>query len=96
MTFNRRIETCIQRYRAKRKFDSHRKDIFDKYLSLGGVDTGPKMFSGGVDQSTLSDLNAGEIATLTATDSIGREKDMSGKEGSAWAVDFEAVAKCFL
>ena len=28
--------------------DSTRKNIFDKYLASGGIDSGPKMFSGGM------------------------------------------------
>ena len=44
---SRRIETAIQRYAAKRNMNSIRKNIFDKYLINGGVEAGPKMFSGG-------------------------------------------------
>ena len=43
----RRIETAIQRYAAKRNMDSTRKNVFDKYLVHGGIEAGPKMFSGG-------------------------------------------------
>ena len=94
----RRIEACIQRYRAKRRFDSHRRDLFDKYLSLGGIDTGPKMFSGGLDPKTIDGMNAQEIATMTATDYVGRDKSGAGMLGqkSEWVVDFEGVAKGYL
>lgn len=54
------------------------------------------MFTGGIDRLKLEEMNADEIATVTGTDSVGRDKDMAGKEGSAWVVDFEAIAKCFL
>ena len=90
-TRDRRIESCIQRYRARRKFDNDRKDVFDKYLSLGGIDTGPKAFSGGMDQARMSSMDAEQIHAATAIDSIGADKG-----GGAWAVDFEGVVKCFL
>ncbi|KAI9779392.1 MAG: hypothetical protein M1816_003595 [Peltula sp. TS41687] len=93
--FTERIESCLHRYRARRRFDALRKDIFDKYLSLGGIDTSPKQFTGGVDQLKIEEMNANEIATVTGTDAVGRDKDDAGKEGSAWVVDFEAIAKCF-
>ncbi|KAI9821524.1 MAG: hypothetical protein M1826_000646 [Phylliscum demangeonii] len=97
-SFADRIETCIQRYRARRRFDPERKDVFDKYLSLGGVDTGPKQFSGGIatDKRALDDMAADQIATFAATDAISADKQNSGKDDSVWAVDFEGVAKCFL
>ncbi len=43
----RRIETAIQRFAAKRNMDSTKKNLFDKYLVHGGIEAGPKMFSGG-------------------------------------------------
>ena len=95
----RRIEACIQRYKAKRRFDSHRKDLFDKYLSLGGIETGPKMFGGGLDAKAIDDMDAQEIATMTATDYVGKDKSSmgtSGQQNSEWVVDFEAVAKGYL
>ncbi|KAI9683585.1 MAG: hypothetical protein M1829_004888 [Trizodia sp. TS-e1964] len=97
-SFPERIELCIQRYKAKRKFDCDRKTIFDKYLSLGGIDTGPKAFSGGIDNKDLGFKNDEEIALLAATDFIGG--DITGarpdiKGNRRWIVDFEAVAKGF-
>ncbi|KAI9774008.1 MAG: hypothetical protein M1839_001960 [Geoglossum umbratile] len=95
-TFAERIEACIQRYRAKRKFDCHRKDLFDKFLSLGGIETGPKMFGGGLDPKAIDGMDAQEIATMTATDYVGKDKSsvgMPGQQNSEWVVDFEAVAK---
>jgi hypothetical protein len=93
----RRIESCIQRYRARRRFDSERKDVFDKYLTLGGIDTGPKMFGGGLDPDTLAERDAGQISDLAAIDSVGRDKhDASTGASDMWTVDFVAVTKCFL
>jgi hypothetical protein len=91
-SFAERIEFAVQRYRARRKFDNLRKDIFDKYLSLGGIETGPKMFSGGFDQRNIDDKDAEQIATMTATDAV----DIDKQDGSKWKVDFEGVARAFL
>ncbi len=94
-TFSERIETAIQRYKAKRNFDSERKDVFDKYMSFGGIDTGPKMF-GGLDAKVLDDHNAEEIRKITATNFVGGDKANIGKDSSIWVVDFEEIAKAFL
>ena len=63
-------------------------------MTYGGVDAGPKMFSGGLDAKTLSDSTAPEIATLTAKHSVGADKG-EGDE-SDFVVDFEGVVKGFL
>ena len=91
---DRRIEVAIQRYSAKRNLDSARKNVFDKWMAYGGVDTGPKMFSGGLDLNTISDKTAAEIRTLTATHAVGQDKGDVGE--SEYMVDFEGVAKGFL
>ncbi len=64
-------------------------------MSFGGVDTGPKQFSGGLDQNSIGDMNAGEIAAQTATNFVSDDKLIEGAEAK-WAVDFEGVAKGFL
>ncbi|KAI9801745.1 MAG: hypothetical protein M1825_003117 [Sarcosagium campestre] len=93
--FIRRIEACIQRYRARRRMDSVRKDIFDKYLALGGINTGPKMFGGGMDQRDLEERDAEEIANMAAIDHVPNDKTSAGQEGSRWVVDFEGIVRCF-
>ena len=70
--------------------------MFDKYLSLGGVDTGPKMFSGGLNPKDLEDKAAGEITAMTATDSVDVHRARAGRDGCEWAVDFEQVVRSFL
>ena len=90
----RRVEIAIQRYFAKRNLNSERKDVFDKYMTYGGVDAGQKMFSGGLDSKTLSERTAPEIATLAAKHSVGADKSDEGD--SAYVVDFEGVVKAFL
>lgn len=95
-TFSERIETAIQRYKAKRNFDSEKKDVFDKYMSFGGIDTGPKMFTGGLDANMLDEHDAKEIRDITATNFVGSDKANIGKDSSIWTVDFEGVVKGFL
>lgn len=63
-------------------------------MKYGGVDTGPKMFSGGLDAKTLSESTASEIRTITATQYVGEDKNDG--EGSMYVVDFEAVVKAFV
>lgn len=79
---------------AKRNLDSERKKIFDRYLINGGVEAGPKMFSGGLDNKALGDMNAAEIAEQAATNYVG---DNRGEPGDpVWVVDFEGCLKSFL
>ena len=74
--------------------NSERKDLFDKYLVYGGVDAGPKMFSGGLDTQTLEESNAAEITTLTATNFVSG--DMDDVDSSGHVVDFDGCVKGFL
>lgn len=90
----RRIQTAIQRYFSRRNLNSERKDVFDKYMAYGGIDAGPKMFSGGLDAKTLSDKTAAEIKDMNATHfaTPGR----GAPEDEDFVVDFEGCAKGFL
>ncbi|KAF4610359.1 hypothetical protein G7Y89_g15761 [Cudoniella acicularis] len=96
-----RIQTCIQRYRARRKLDAVRSNIFTKYLILGGIEATGKQFTGGaLDEETLEQATAEEIAALQATDYI-RSGNTNSKyydpaKPDGWVVDFEGVAKGFL
>ena len=89
----RRIETAIQRYKARRNFDSERKDLFDKYMSYGGVNSDNKMFSGGLDINATENKTTKEIAAINATNYVGDDKD---GEDSAYVVDFDGCLKGFL
>ena len=91
ISFSQRIETAIQRYCARRRLESDRKDVFDKYLAYGGINCGQKMFSGGLDQATLSDHTAQEIASMTATHFVPLDRE----DPELYAVDFERCAKAF-
>ncbi|OJD22885.1 hypothetical protein ACJ73_05763 [Blastomyces percursus] len=86
--YDRRLETAIQRFQAKRSMDSDRRSVFIKYMSYGGVDVGPKMFEGN-DQRDLRDKDAEEILTARAQASVPENR-------VGWVVDFDAVAKGFL
>ncbi|KAH8808849.1 Argonaute complex, subunit Arb1 [Xylogone sp. PMI_703] len=99
--FHTRIQTCIQRYRGKRKLDSFRSNVFTKYLTLGGLDSSnTKAFGGGLDQDMVENSTTNEILEMQATDHIRvgahniRFYDPTDSEN--WVVDFEGVAKGFL
>jgi Argonaute siRNA chaperone (ARC) complex subunit Arb1 len=56
------------------------------------------MFGGGLDAKAIDSMDAQEIAVMTATDYVGRDKSSTGTLGqnSEWVVDFEGVAKGYL
>lgn len=92
--FTERIEIAIQRYVARRNFDSVRKDLFDKYLAYGGIESGPKQFSGGLSATEMSNMNAAEIAAMKARHFVAADKIDDGE--SNFVVDFEACVAAFL
>ncbi len=97
----RRIENCLQRYRARRKLDEYKANVLTKYFMLGGVDSTKKAFTGGeLDSETLENCTAKEIEALKAQDYIRPSwgvKNPKFYDGSSdWVVDFEGVAKGFL
>ncbi|KAL9012766.1 MAG: hypothetical protein Q9173_002491 [Seirophora scorigena] len=91
--YDPRIECAIQRFCARRNIDSAKKDVFDKYLALGGISAGPKQFAGGLGATDLSDMTAAEITLTKATHFVTADK--WGGDG-AYEVDFAACAKAFL
>ncbi|TVY62330.1 Argonaute-binding protein [Lachnellula suecica] len=98
--YDPRIQTCVQRYRARRKLDSIRANIFSKYLILGGIEATVKAFTGGaLDKETLESSTAEEIAAVQATDFIRtgtkNAKYYDPSDADKWVVDFEGVAKGF-
>ncbi|KAF3930433.1 hypothetical protein ABW20_dc0102978 [Dactylellina cionopaga] len=103
-----RIETAVQRYKARRKFAGKgeiRVKLLGDYLLLGGINTGQKMF-GGVDQKFMKDHDAEEIARYRATDyvpeqmhNIGAprvEELDGGYEEPEHTVDFNYIVRGFL
>jgi hypothetical protein len=97
----RRIQTCIQRYRHRRKLDEARALIITKYFMLGGIEAAStKSFTGGLDKDTIDNSTAEEIAAIQATDFV-RAGDQNAKyfdplKPEGWVVDFEGVVKGFL
>ncbi|KAI9649675.1 hypothetical protein NHQ30_002256 [Ciborinia camelliae] len=96
--FDERIQTCIQRYRARRKLDSIRSNILTKYFALGGIEAGAKTFNGGLDKETLENSTAAEIAAIQATDFVrsSNAKYYDPSDTENWVVDWEGIAKGFL
>lgn len=96
--FHLRMETCMQKYRARRNLDSIRNNILTKYLMLGGIDATPRAFTGGLDKETTENSTAEEIRAMTATDFVqsGNKKYYDPEEPEHWVVDFEDVARGFL
>ncbi|KAH9908424.1 Argonaute siRNA chaperone complex subunit Arb1-domain-containing protein [Xylariomycetidae sp. FL2044] len=97
--FADRIEECIQRYRARRRMDSERTNMFDKYLFLGGVDTSTRQFTGMAnDQEAMEEATADQIRTMTATDYVGGSGSRFYDPGAPedWTVDFEGVVKGYM
>ncbi|KAL9581623.1 MAG: hypothetical protein Q9212_003791 [Teloschistes hypoglaucus] len=90
--YDPRIEVAIQRFAARRNMDSTKKDLFDKYLSSGGIAGGPKQFSGGLNTADMSDMDAADIALMKANHFVDLDR-YGGPE--VYTVDFEAIAKAF-
>jgi hypothetical protein len=97
--FAQRLEEAIQRYRQKRRFDSQRSHMFDKYLALGGVDSSQRMFQG-LDAADVKEMNAEEIRQMTARTSVtsgfGSGKFYDPDQPGDWRVDFPIIVKGFL
>lgn len=68
--------------------------MFDKYMSYGGISSGQKMFSGGLDSNTLAKSNAEDIRRITATHFAPPGR--GGPDDPDFIVDFEGCAKGFL
>ncbi|KAF2967205.1 hypothetical protein GQX73_g6397 [Xylaria multiplex] len=97
--FSNRIEECIQRFRARRRLDPLRADMFNKYLFLGGVDSSQRQFTGiSKDTDAMTEADSEKIRVMTAVDFIGGKNSRfyDGSDAQNWEVDFEAVVKGFL
>jgi hypothetical protein len=90
------MELCIQRYKVRRKWDPKRLQLFTTYLALGGVATGQKQFSGGLDEKKMSDMDAEHIAMMAATDYIQFQDHNGQALDDLWEVDFAYVVRGFL
>lgn len=67
-----------------------RAQLLTAYLHLGGISTGPKQFSGGLDVKN-SDLTSEEIAIMEATDFV-----QNMEQDEKWEVDFAYIVRGFL
>ena len=89
--FVERIEIAIQRFKQKRRMHEMYSKVFGKWMSFGGVDSGPRMF-GGVSQQEMKNMNSEEIARATATYHVPWDRSDEQK----WVVDFVGVGEAFL
>ncbi|EWG46214.1 hypothetical protein FVEG_06771 [Fusarium verticillioides 7600] len=98
LPFAERMQSCIQRFRSRRRLQGDRGLYFNEYLFLGGVDTSPNTF-GGLSQQELKELTPAQRREATATDIIwassqGGDKFYDGDD-KKWTVDFAAVVAGF-
>ncbi|KAF3086168.1 hypothetical protein TWF569_009411 [Orbilia oligospora] len=104
-TVAERIETAVQKYKAKRKLDPLRHQLLEAYYHLGGIKTGAKMF-GGLDQKFIKENDTEEIARFKATDyvpesmkniGIQRVEELDDDyEDPEYTVDFDYVVRAFV
>lgn len=92
ISFATRIETAIQRYRARRKFHVDTARIFSDFLSFGGIDSAPRQFTGRLTKADLQGMDAADIAAMTGLHTV-RDAVLDTQK---WEVDFVGVANGFL
>jgi hypothetical protein len=63
-------------------------------MTYGGINTGPKMFVGGLSQAELEENTAEEIAQIKATHFVDFHD--SDPRRNDYVVDFDGVLKGFL
>ncbi|KAK6821724.1 hypothetical protein RU639_007839 [Aspergillus parasiticus] len=83
-----RIEAAILRYQNSRRIEPDRREVFMRYLAYGGVDVGPKMFTG-VDEQELQQLDSEQALIAKGQASIRQEC-------TKLTVDFNTVVKGYL
>ncbi|KAK1244425.1 hypothetical protein MKX07_003224 [Trichoderma sp. CBMAI-0711] len=96
--FERRIESCIQRFRSRRRIQARRATYLNDYLFLGGVDTNPSAYTG-LDQKDLKQLTPAQRREATARDVVydgsGAGDRFYDGDKTKWTVDFAGVAAGF-
>ena len=90
--FADRIEIAISRYKSRRKFHQSHTKHFTAWMKFGGLETGPRQFTGPLDDAVFEGRTAAEKAQIMATFFPGEDKDDEKK----WVVDFEGIAKAYL
>ncbi|OGM42192.1 hypothetical protein ABOM_009325 [Aspergillus bombycis] len=83
-----RIEAAILRYQNNRRLEPERREVFMRYLAYGGVDVGPKMFTG-VDEQELQQLDSEQAL-------IAKGQANIRQACTKLTVDFNAVVKGYL
>ncbi|GAB1191367.1 hypothetical protein APSETT444_000539 [Aspergillus pseudonomiae] len=83
-----RIEAAILRYQNNRRMGPERREVFMRYLAYGGVDVGPKMFTG-VDEQELQKLDSEQVL-------IAKGQANIRQECTKLTVDFNTVVKGYL
>lgn len=86
-----RIEIAIQRFKKKRRMHEKYAQIFNKWMHFGGVECGPRMFSG-LSNKDMGGMDAEEIARATASHNVPWDREDTKK----WEVDFVGVGEGFL
>lgn len=97
MLFFRRIESCIQRFRGRRRLQGEQTRYFNEYLFLGGIDSNPVPFSG-CDPKDLKGLTPAEQRDAKAGTTIGgvdNEEQFYTGDRETWSVDFTGIAAGF-
>ncbi|POR39556.1 Argonaute-binding protein 1 [Tolypocladium paradoxum] len=98
LPFEERIQSCIQRFRSRRRLQGEHTRFFDEYLFLGGIDTSNNAFTG-QDVVDLKALTPAERRDALATDvvhtgSATNDRFYNG-DSEHWSVDFTGVAAGF-
>ncbi|KAL7934379.1 Argonaute siRNA chaperone complex subunit Arb1 domain-containing protein [Trichoderma chlorosporum] len=99
LSFEKRMQSCIQRFRSRRRIQYPRDTYFNDYLFLGGVDTKHGAYTG-LDPKELKQLTPAQRREATARDVVyegtgGGDRFYDGDE-TKWTVDFAGVAAGFL
>ncbi|OAA38817.1 Argonaute complex, subunit Arb1 [Metarhizium rileyi] len=98
LPFEERIQSCIRRFRARRRLQGDQVRFFDEYLFLGGIDTQGNAFSG-LDTNDLKDLTPAQRREITVTDTVHGTCEADDRfyngDNEHWSVDFTGVAAGF-
>ncbi|OAA66768.1 Argonaute complex, subunit Arb1 [Niveomyces insectorum RCEF 264] len=100
LSFDERIETCIQRFRARRRLDNERSHLFSRYLTVGGVNCEPRQFNGTAGLYDTEGFTKDELRAMAANDVVARAGSKYSKyyatdNADLWAIDFAGVASGF-
>ncbi|KAL7925656.1 Argonaute siRNA chaperone complex subunit Arb1 domain-containing protein [Trichoderma austrokoningii] len=97
--FERRMQSCIQRFRSRRRLQPRQIFFFNEYLFLGGVDTSQAAYAG-LDPKELKQLTPAQRKEATARHVIHEGSSAGDRfydgDETKWAVDFTSVVAGFL